>query len=219
MINRTNNLYLEAYFAYLDFVESAKTATYSNELVLHRHHIIPTFLDEKAEFKNKTVVLSVNDHIKAHELLSKCFDEGSYEQLGNLRALKVLSKNSIHYREQLNKIYDSQRGDNNPAKLLNNRKKISQGVLRYYEEHANFKKNKTYSEIYGDKAEEERLKRKKCTRTPEEYAASGKKASEKLKGRTAYNAKAIIFQGVPYSSISEAVIKTGKTRQYIKKQL
>jgi hypothetical protein len=219
MINRTSKLYLEAYFTYLDFIESKKTTTYSSGLVLHRHHIIPTFLDEKAEFKNKTVMLSVEDHVKAHELLSKCFDEGSYEELGNLRALKLLTKNSIPYKEQLSRVYDSQRGDNNPAKLPNNRKKITQGLLKYYEEHVNPKKNRSYSEIYGDKAEEERLKRKKCTRSPEEYAASGKKVSEKLKGRIPHNAKAVVFQGVSYNSMSEAIRMVGKTRQYIKKQL
>lgn len=43
-------------------------------------------------------------------------------------------------------------------------------------------KGKTYEELYGDRAEEERLKRKKCTRTPEQYALSAKKTAITLRG-------------------------------------
>lgn len=45
-----------------------------------------------------------------------------------------------------------------------------------------FYKGKTYDEIFGDRAESERLKRKKTTRTPEQYLESGKKCSQTTKG-------------------------------------
>lgn len=45
-----------------------------------------------------------------------------------------------------------------------------------------FYKGKTYEELYGDRAETEKLKRKKTTRTPEQYRESAKKCSETTKG-------------------------------------
>jgi hypothetical protein len=45
-----------------------------------------------------------------------------------------------------------------------------------------FFKGKTYEEIFGDRADSERLKRKKTNRTHEEYLESGKKCSETTKG-------------------------------------
>jgi group I intron endonuclease len=45
-----------------------------------------------------------------------------------------------------------------------------------------FFKGKSYEDIYGDEAELQKLKRKKTTRTPEQYKESGQKISKKLKG-------------------------------------
>jgi len=41
---------------------------------------------------------------------------------------------------------------------------------------------KSYDDIHGENAELERLKRKKCTRTPEEYKISAKKGGLTMKG-------------------------------------
>jgi len=45
-----------------------------------------------------------------------------------------------------------------------------------------FYKGKTYEELYGDRAEAEKLKRKKATRTPEQYKEAAKKCSETTRG-------------------------------------
>lgn len=45
-----------------------------------------------------------------------------------------------------------------------------------------FYKGKSYEELFGDMAEAEKLKRKKVTRTQEQYKECGKKISEKTKG-------------------------------------
>lgn len=212
-------VYVDEYKAYFLFIEECKSKKYNEELVLHKHHIIPTFLDPDKQYNKKTVLLSVEDHIEAHLRLSKCFEEGSYEQIGNLRAVKILSNKSIKYQDNLLPIYESQKGDNNPAKLPENRQKISEGILRYYSENVNFKKGKSYEEIYGDRAQEERNKRKNNNRTKESYIVAGKKTSKKLKGRVPHNAQEIQYRGTTYKSLADAAQQTGVSVYKIQQEL
>lgn len=218
-MQKTEQVILEPYREYLDFLEQCKNKEYENELVLHNHHVIPTFIYTDAVYKKRTIRLSVEDHVEAHYKLSKCFDEGSFEQIGNLRAAKLLSKKSIKYRDDLLKIYESQKGENNPAKLPETRAKITEGLIKHFQENENPKKRKSYEEIYGERAEQEKAKRKKCTRTPEEYKLSAIKTSIKNKGRVSHNAQQIEFEGETYRSITQASIKTGVSIYLIKKQI
>lgn len=211
--------YIQEYGNYLSFIQECRGKHYREELVLHKHHIVPSFTDEAQKYANMQVLLSVEDHIEAHYRLSKCFEEGSYEQIGNLRAVKILSKKSVKYREDLLRIYESQKGENNPAKLPENRKKISIGVQKWYSENDNFKKGKTYEEIYGDKAKEEKVKRQANNRTKESYVIGGRKASEKLKGRVTHNAQPTYFRGVEYRSLAEAAKQTGVSEYKIEQEL
>lgn len=218
-MQKTQQVLLKEYQEYLYFIQQCRVKTYEQELVLHRHHIIPTFIHTDAIYKKKVVMLSVEDHMEAHYRLSKCFDEGSFEQIGNLRAAKLLSKKSIKYKEALQKIYEYQKGDNNPAKLPENRKKITEGLLKHFKENRNPKNERSYEEIYGDRAEEERTKRKKCTRTPEEYKLSAAKISVKNKGRVTHNAQQVRFRGKLYRSLTQASIETGISIYKIKQQI
>lgn len=204
IMQSTTLLDLKKYYIYLDFIKECKSKDYANELVLHNHHIIPSFIDEENEYIKYTILLSVDDHIKAHILLSECFDKGSREHIGNLRSAKILNKKSLKYKSEIKEIYQYQKGDNNTSKIPEIKQKISKGLKEYYKNNLHNKKNKTYLEIYGDRAEEEILKRKKRTRTLEQYKVSAKKASAKLKGRITHNAKKIIINGIEYKSISDA---------------
>lgn len=218
-MQKTDIVLLEQYREYLDFLEQCENKKYENELVLHKHHIIPTFIYTDIVYKKKTVLLSVEDHVEAHYMIAKCFDEGSFEQIGNLRAAKLLSRKSIKYRDELLKIYESQKGENNPAKLPENRKKITQGLLKHFQGNKNPKNGKSYQEIYGDRAEEEKAKRKKTTRTPEEYKLSGQKAGLKNKGKVSHNAQQVEFQGQIYRSLAQASLQSGISTYKIKQQI
>lgn len=218
-MQKTELVKLPEYKKYYSFLNECKHKSYATEIVLHRHHVIPSFIDTEGLHKDRTVVLSVEDHIEAHYLMSKCFDEGSHEQIGNLRAAKLLSKNSIKYRKDLLKIYEAQKGDNNPAKLPENRKKITEGLLKHFKENRNPKNGRSYEEIYGDRAEGEKAKRKKCTRTPEEYKLAGVKTSIKNKGKVSHNAQEVQFKGQTYRSLTQASIKTGVSIYKIKQQI
>lgn len=221
-MQRTELLLVPEYRQYLNFIKECKNKVYGEETVLHRHHIIPSFIDVENKHRKNTVLLSVEDHIEAHYKMAKCFDEGSYEQIGNLRAAKLLSKKSVKYRDELLKIYEAQKGDNNPAKLPENRKKITEGLVRYFQENENPKKGRSYEEIYGARAEQEKAKRKKRTRTSEEYKISAAKTSRKLKGRLPHNAQKVEFQGKCYNSLTQACKQTGisiyKIKQSIKNE-
>lgn len=217
-MQKTKLLIYEQYKKYQKFIAECSDKEYSSELVLHRHHIVPKFISAQKEYKDLTVLLSVEDHITAHILLSKCFDEGSKESVGNLRAAKILGHKSIKYKKDLEKIYRYQRGDLNPSKLPENRKKIAEGLRKYYESNSHPAKGRTYKEIYGTKADEEKKKRAKTTRTKQQYKASAAKAAEKNRGKVSWNGKKIEFKGNIYRSIKNASETTNISEYLIKKE-
>lgn len=209
-MNKTNLLWVIEYQKYLQFIKNCKTKIYNSNLVLHTHHIYPRFLKLDCNLSEATVELSVEDHVQAHLLMAKCFDEGSYEFISNLRSAKLLAKNSIIDKKLLDAIYESQRGENNPSKRPENRKKISDGLLEFYSNNPNAKKGKTYKEIYGENYLEEINKRKKATRTKEEYKQGAAKAAATAKergsnsGSNNSNAKKISIDGKIFNCIADA---------------
>lgn len=222
----TKLLNLVEYYEYLGFIEQCRKKQYSATLVLHKHHILPRCFFKgdrnlQAEY-SKVVDLSVEDHIEAHLLLSKCFDEGSFEQIANLRAAKLLSKNSVKLREELLKIYKAQQGEGNPSKRPEVRKKISESLKGRESE----KKAKTYEELYGDRAEQEKQKRKKTTRTEQAYKQGALKARETAKKRNtvasgARNgwAKQVTVDGVTYETVKKACEELKISRYKLQKLL
>lgn len=219
-MENTKQLRIDKFYDYEDFLESCASKAYESSIVLHDHHVIPRFIDVDKDYLNKTVRLSVDDHIKAHLMLADCFDQGSKERIGNLRSAKLLSRNSIKNTVDLSEVYKSQRGDLNSAKKPENRRKISVGLNRYFSSNKHHSKGRSYEDIYGsDAADAERKKRAKCTRTREQYLASAKKAAGKLKGRPAHNAHPVTVDGISYQSLTEAANKLGTTRFKINKYI
>lgn len=176
---------LKEYKEYLKFIELCRTKTYDTGLVLHNHHIIPKHLwhneENSVNDASNLVKLSVNDHIEAHLLLAKCYDADTYEYISNMRSARIISKKSIKNKSILDEISKTYIGDKNPfygkthseetkAIMAAASKKQFQGV--------------SYEDRYGvERAEIERKKRAKKTRTDEQYREAAKKTSEKLKGK------------------------------------
>jgi hypothetical protein len=214
---------------YLEFIESCRNKSYDDELVLHSHHIIPKYLGTNSK---DTIRLSIDDHVQAHIILAECYEKGSKDYISNMHAARFIKNKSVKYKNKLLEVYEHLRGDNNPSKLLENKEKISNGLLKYYSSNDNVKKGRTYEEVYGDRAEYEKLKRKKCSRTLDQYKESSLKASNttKLNGSLAGsnnpNSKPMYIDGVYYGCQREAVealqmnfreIKKNKIIKYINK--
>ena len=186
----TTLLHYIEYKAYKDFINECSNKIYSDELVLHRHHIIPRCLVGGNE-KQNIVKLSVDDHIKAHLLLSECFDDNSYEQSANLKSARFIGKESIKDKETLKKITAAFCGKNNPfyGKTHTDETKQTIGLKTSLR-----RSDVSYNELYGEeKAKEEKLKRSEANklvwlnRTQEEKDRIIKKAADANRGRPAWN--------------------------------
>lgn len=219
-MKHTEVLFLEKYYEYKGFIEKCKKKKYSDELVLHLHHILPKHLKTSLPDKINTVYLSVQDHIKAHLLLAECFTEGSYEKLANLRSAKLLSKNSIKELHLLEELYKFSRGGNNP---FFGKKHTEETKQKLREATTRNRKEVSYEEYYGDKALEEKEKRsegvkavwKSRTQEQKELIAKKIKASLQSKdfsGGNNSNAKVVYVDGKKYLSIKEAQKALGKSR-------
>ena len=112
-MTNTTLLRVAEYYTYKNFINSCKDKEYSEDLVLHTHHIILRCFGGTDE-KSNLVKLSVEDHINAHLLFGKCFDENSYEENANLKAARILNNKSIKDKETLRKISLAFSGENNP---------------------------------------------------------------------------------------------------------
>lgn len=214
----TEVLHVEQYFAYKEFLKECLIKKYDVELVLHKHHIIPKCLGGDNS-KSNLIKLSVEDHIKAHILLSECFDIGSKEHISNLRSARILNKNSIIDRETLNKISKTYMGENNPFYG----KYHTQDVIDKVIENNKKRKGQSYEEIYGDNCELEKKKRSTSSkaiwanRTVEEKASIASKSAIKNKGRIPWNkgkGKQIIVDGVKFDSFASA-IEYHKTSKFL----
>ena len=206
------------YKEYLNFIEKCKKKEYNKNLILHKHHIIPKFICNKEEYKKYVVELSVEDHAHAHYLFSKCFEENTIQYIKNIMAIKLLNNKSVKYKNEINNIYKNLMGENNPSKREYVKQKISKNLKEFYKNNKHSNKNKTYEEIYGiEGALIEKNKRKKTTRTKEEYLISAKKAAIKLKGRVPHNAIKFTLNGIEYDSYEDASKKLKISIYKIKK--
>jgi hypothetical protein len=173
----------DKYVEYLNFIKKCRDKTYDGGLVLHSHHIIPKHMCADMDLvnsKKNIVKLSVEDHVNAHLMLAEMYEVGVYEHMSNLRSARILDNKSIRDVDTLEKIRNTYVGENNPfyGKTHNEevRKILSEKSMLH-------RIGKSYDEIYGDRADEERLKRKKKTRTDAEYIEAAKKISQSLKGK------------------------------------
>ena len=103
---------VEPYLAYRKFLMDCATKTYSPDLALHSHHIVPKSL-KGSNTSDNLIKLSVEDHITAHEMLAQCFTSGTDANINNLRAIRVLSKKSLKFQKELEKISEAMRGEYN----------------------------------------------------------------------------------------------------------
>lgn len=205
---------------YMSFLKECQAKQYATDLVLHKHHVIPRCFDTD---RKEVVKLSVEDHVHAHILLSKCFTEGSYEQIANLRAAKILQKKSIRYIKELEELYKHSRGSNNPFWGKTHSEdtrailslKTSQNLT-----------DMSYEERYGVKAEEEKRKRRAGVKAY--YESIGNRRSEETIAKMKANAKPRIgaengmarkveVDGKVYGCLKDAIEATGMSAYLIKK--
>lgn len=222
MKNNTNNLYLDEYFAYKDFIENCRTKEYKENEQLHIHHIIPKSLGGNNDISN-LIKLNIHDHITAHTLFSHAFDKNSYEQFVNLAAVNLLNK-SPKTEDEIQTHRELYIGSNNP---FFGKKHNEESKAKISENNTLTRKDKTYVELYGENSSSEKEKRRvgvTCyheKQTPEEKKNRGLKISESLKKlkRTPHNAKKVLFNGVEYNSITEAAIINGISVYHLKKKI
>jgi hypothetical protein len=180
-MTRAKQFDIDKYYEYKNFLNECANKKYQDNLVLHKHHIIPRHLcvnEDLLNSRDNIIKLSVEDHVTAHLMLAEMYDAGTYENISNLRAARIISHKSIRDKEVLEKISNSYRGKNNPFYG----KRHSPETMEIIKAARRKRKNLTYEEIYGEShAAIEKQKRAKKTRTDAEYKEAAKKAAETAK--------------------------------------
>ena len=154
-MEKCKEMLFEPYLKYKEYLQKCRDKEYSSNTVIHKHHIIPKNLDGTNEQYN-LIEVSVEDHVKLHLLLSECFEIDTKENIDNLRSARILSKKSITDIETLNKIKRSYLGEKNPFYG----KKHSKETIEKIAEANKKRKGKNYDQIYGEKSEIEKQKRR-----------------------------------------------------------
>jgi len=211
------------YNKYLEFIKKCRAKSYNNELVLHNHHIIPKHLwhneNISVDDSSNIVKISVEDHIKAHLMLAECYDADTYEYISNLRSARIISNKSIKDKKILDKITETYIGEKNPFYGKTHSEETKKILA---ESTKKAKSGKTYKELYGDRADIERRKRAKKTRTDEQYKESGKKVSKKLKGLMVGEknpfAQSYIIDGLVFGCKSDMLNHFNTSMYFLKKE-
>jgi hypothetical protein len=188
---------------------------YEVDQILHRHHIIPRHMGIDNS-KENLISLSISDHIKAHILLSDCFEEGSIERINNLKSARVLNKNSDIDKETLIRISESFKGTGNP---FYGKKHTEESILKIKNNSSKNLKDKKYDEIYKENSILEKEKRKTSVKkywdnvTEEEKYKRSAKSSESLKGKMVGDknpfSTPVLVDGIRYPSITAAAKDKG----------
>ena len=212
---KSSYMNIKEYYEYLDFIKECKNKIYDNYLVTHRHHIIPTHIEQNNNPEN-IVIVSVEDHIQCHYLLSKCYEVNSYENLANLYSCRRL-KSSITIKTELDDlIIRAYIGENNPfynkKHTAETRKILSEKTTN------NVLNNSSYDIRYADPD----LERKKRSEGVKKYWSNisendklerSKKLSKSLKGKTAGSKNGmtypVLINGIRYECKNDAVVALG----------
>lgn len=222
MRKSTENLYLDPYELYKDFIEICRVKNYTDSCITQSHHIIPKALGGTDD-KSNLVRLSVEDHMLAHELFAKTFDKGSYEEFVNLSAINLLNK-GIKTKEQLEQHRQLYLGENNP---FYDKTHTPETRARLSKTTTETRTGVTYEEFYKteERALSERLKRSKSLEayhknlSEDQIKIRSEKISNSLKNKKlkAHNSLPIEINGVKYESLNDASRKTGISLHYIRK--
>jgi hypothetical protein len=193
---------------YLDFINECKNKNYKN-LFTQKHHIIPKHMGGSDSIDN-LIELSLDDHYKAHILLSECYG-GKYKR-ENL-ASAIMIKGYLDNIEILTEYQNSLIGDGNPnfgKKWDENKKKLaSKRVKEYWSIPSNKEK------IKKPKADSSKMGKydKNGINNPfygkNHTADTIKKLSDNKKGKKPSNTMYIEIDGIVYYGLSEASEKTG----------
>lgn len=204
---------LKEYCNYLEFINECRNKNYDESLVLHKHHIIPIHMCADSELVDSVrniVKLSVDDHVKAHLLLSEMYEVGTYEYSSNLKSARILNRKSIKDSYTLKKISKAYESVNNPFYG----KTHTDEVREKLKESGYMFKNISYEERYGRRCDIEKEKRSKGVKkyfesaTDEWKKRRSENLSKSLKGKFSGgknpNAKKIMVNGITYESVSDA---------------
>jgi hypothetical protein len=195
---------------YNKFIEECRKKNYENDKT-HKHHIIPRHMGGNNNIEN-LIVLSIEDHYKAHILLAESFPKDDPRRRSNFSSA-IFIKREINNLEIILEYRESLKGENNPnygKKWSEEKKKnfsIRQKVTMSNED---VKKKMRKPKVNTDKMG-------RCDRTGEKNPFHGKHHSDETKkkigesriGKKPSNTRKIEIDGVVYEGLNDAFIATG----------
>ena len=214
-MEKAKHFKLKEYSIYKKFIDECFLKKYDENIVLHKHHIIPKhiWMNESKSVNNKDnlIYLSIEDHITSHLLLAECYDKNTYEYNSNLKSARILNNKSIKDIHILNKISESYIGDGNPFYGKNHTSDTIKILSAATKKQCN---GVSYQERYGDNADIEKQKRKSGVKkywdtiSLNEKEKRIKNVSNALKGKNCGNenpfATKMLINDVYYGSLKEA---------------
>lgn len=117
MSKPTNNISREIKYdlsPYFEFIENCKLQNYDG-MITHKHHIIPISMSElidNVHDEHNLIIISCQDHFKAHWILSECFPVDHIYHVSNLRACGLLFEWAENPELTRQRISDSRKGKN-----------------------------------------------------------------------------------------------------------
>ena len=159
------------------------------------HHIVPKWMGG-SDSKDNLVLLTAREHYLAHYLLFKHYKDKSSSAAFHIMnvSCNMSHRDSKTYEEV--RLFQSEliKGDNNPAKRLDVRKKISDKVSG--KSNGMYGKTGSLNPFYGKKHSQEFLNKKMII-----------------------HGNPLVFRGVKYHSLRQAMRDTGVSRYLIKKEI
>lgn len=222
-MKRATESNVEKYLEYVNFIKECSKKSYSSDLVLHRHHIVPRHIwndsDSSLNDSSNLIYLSVEDHIHAHILYASAYSEDTREYIMNMRSARILSRKSIQDKRILDKVSETYLGENNPFYGKSHseitRKKLSEITKDKLS-------NVSYKSRYGETADLEKEKRRvgvknsweKMTRDQIDQRRENisKSLIGKMSGGKNPFATPVLVNGIRYESIADAKSSLGVSR-------
>lgn len=193
---------------YLDFINECKNKNYKN-LFTQKHHIIPKHMGGSDSIDN-LIELSLDDHYKAHILLSECYN-GKYKR-ENL-ASAIMIKGYLDNIEVLTEYQKSLIGDGNPnfgKKWDENKKKLaSKRVKEYWSIQSNKEKIKKPKSDSSKMGKYDKNGQNNPFFGKTHSAETKQKLSKLKKGIKPINTLYIEIDGVIYYGLKDASVATG----------